>query len=160
MHTLKTAEHRLSQPCLQDIQKAAPLCQTLNDDSTMRTMLSLFMPHLRLDSQAIKLQCNAGAALICCPHLLPPSSAPTCCPYLLPPPAALHCVLQYLLQPPTCCPQSSLPLHPCCTFADPCAAVPSPPPSLPPPSPPLPAATLFCHLYCSHHHLQLLLQLQ
>ncbi len=26
----------------------------------MRTMLSLFIPQLRLDSQAIKLQCNAG----------------------------------------------------------------------------------------------------
>lgn len=45
---------------MQDVQKLAPLCQTLNEDSTMRTMLSLFMPQLRLDSQAIKLQCNAG----------------------------------------------------------------------------------------------------
>ena len=47
---------------MQDIQQSAPLCQVLNEDSTMRTMLSLFMPHLRLDSQAIKLQCNAGIA--------------------------------------------------------------------------------------------------
>ncbi|KAL3160469.1 hypothetical protein ABBQ32_010786 [Trebouxia sp. C0010 RCD-2024] len=43
-----------------EVQQVAPLCQRLNEDSTMRTMLSLFMPHLRLDSQAIKLQCNAG----------------------------------------------------------------------------------------------------
>ena len=47
---------------MQDIQHSAPLCQILNEDSTMRTMLSLFMPHVRLDSQAIKLQCNAGIA--------------------------------------------------------------------------------------------------
>ena len=47
---------------MQDIQQSAPLCQILNEDSTMRTMLSLFMPHVRLDSQAIKLQCNAGTA--------------------------------------------------------------------------------------------------
>ncbi|DBA97947.1 TPA: hypothetical protein ACH3X3_012789 [Trebouxia sp. C0006] len=42
------------------VQKLAPLCQLLNQDATMRTMLSLFIPQLRLDSQAIKLQCNAG----------------------------------------------------------------------------------------------------
>ena len=45
---------------MQAVQEAAPLCQLLNQDTTMRTMLSLFIPHLRLDSQAIKLQCNAG----------------------------------------------------------------------------------------------------
>lgn len=48
---------------MQDIQQSAPLCQVLNEDSTMRTMISLFVPHVRLDSQAIKLQCNAGTAL-------------------------------------------------------------------------------------------------
>ncbi|KAL0029367.1 hypothetical protein WJX77_002479 [Trebouxia sp. C0004] len=42
------------------VQELAPLCQLLNQDATMRTMLSLFIPQLRLDSQAIKLQCNAG----------------------------------------------------------------------------------------------------
>ena len=47
---------------MQEVQQSAPLCQALNEDSTMRTMLSLFMPHVRLDSQAIKLQCNAGIA--------------------------------------------------------------------------------------------------
>jgi hypothetical protein len=45
---------------VQAVQKLAPLCQLLNQDATMRTMLSLFIPQLRLDSQAIKLQCNAG----------------------------------------------------------------------------------------------------
>ena len=45
---------------MQVIQKLAPLCQALNQDTTMRTMLSLYVPQLRLDSQAIKLQCNAG----------------------------------------------------------------------------------------------------
>ena len=48
---------------VQDIQESAPLCQILNEDTTMRTMISLFMPHVRLDSQATKLQCNAGTAL-------------------------------------------------------------------------------------------------
>lgn len=52
-------EHDLI-PIVQAIQKLAPLCQLLNGDATMRTMLSLFIPQLRLDSQAIKLQCNAG----------------------------------------------------------------------------------------------------
>ena len=52
---------------VQAIQNLAPLCQSLNQDTTLRTMLSLFMPQLRLDSQAIKLQVNAGAVK---PHFL------------------------------------------------------------------------------------------
>ncbi|KAK9805616.1 hypothetical protein WJX72_007982 [[Myrmecia] bisecta] len=44
----------------QDMQQAAPLCAALQHDTTLRTMLSLFMPQLRLDSQAIKLQVNQG----------------------------------------------------------------------------------------------------
>ncbi|GFR46885.1 hypothetical protein Agub_g8526 [Astrephomene gubernaculifera] len=43
-----------------NIQSAAPLCSSLNSDRTMATLLSLFMPQVTLDSQAIKLQYNAG----------------------------------------------------------------------------------------------------
>ncbi|GLC68387.1 hypothetical protein PLESTF_000685600 [Pleodorina starrii] len=42
------------------IQSAAPLCARLNSDRTLATLLSLFLPQLTLDSQAIKLQYNAG----------------------------------------------------------------------------------------------------
>ena len=54
---------------VQAVQKLAPLCQLLNQDATMRTMLSLFIPQLRLDSQAIKLQCNAGMTRLALPVL-------------------------------------------------------------------------------------------
>ena len=36
----------------------------LQADTTLRTMLSLLLPHLRLDSQAIKLQVNKGGHAI------------------------------------------------------------------------------------------------
>ncbi|PNW74928.1 hypothetical protein CHLRE_12g504100v5 [Chlamydomonas reinhardtii] len=42
------------------VQAAAPLCSALNTDRTLATMISLFLPQLTLDSQAIKLQYNAG----------------------------------------------------------------------------------------------------
>ncbi|KAG2445831.1 hypothetical protein HXX76_000435 [Chlamydomonas incerta] len=42
------------------VQAAAPLCSALNADRTLATMLSLFLPQLTLDSQAIKLQYNEG----------------------------------------------------------------------------------------------------
>ncbi len=35
----------------------------LHQDTGFRTMLSLFLPQLRLDAQAIKLQYNAGQGL-------------------------------------------------------------------------------------------------
>lgn len=42
----------------------------LSQDTGFRTMLSLFLPQLRLDAQAIKLQYNAGQSfvkgLLCC----------------------------------------------------------------------------------------------
>ncbi|EFJ50827.1 hypothetical protein VOLCADRAFT_88147 [Volvox carteri f. nagariensis] len=41
-------------------QAAAPLCASLNSDRTLATLLSLFLPQLTLDAQAIKLQYNAG----------------------------------------------------------------------------------------------------
>ena len=37
------------------------------EDSTLRTLLSLYMPHLRLDGQTMKLQANAGAHLALSP---------------------------------------------------------------------------------------------
>ncbi|RMZ56223.1 hypothetical protein APUTEX25_002413, partial [Auxenochlorella protothecoides] len=39
---------------------AAPLCSALQEDATLRVMLSLFLPGLRLESQAIKAQHNTG----------------------------------------------------------------------------------------------------
>lgn len=45
---------------LQAVQRRAPLCHKLNSDCTLRTMLSLMLPQLTLDSQATKLQRNAG----------------------------------------------------------------------------------------------------
>lgn len=44
----------------QAVQRRAPLCHKLNSDCTLRTMLSLMLPQLTLDSQATKLQRNAG----------------------------------------------------------------------------------------------------
>lgn len=43
------------------VRQAAPLFGQLDDDRSLATMLSLLLPQLRLDSQAIKLQLNAGA---------------------------------------------------------------------------------------------------
>jgi hypothetical protein len=50
----------------QAVQDAAPLIAQLNGDATLATMLSLHMPQLRLESQAIKLQYNEGGASCCC----------------------------------------------------------------------------------------------
>lgn len=44
----------------QETQQRAPLCAAVQRDSTLAVLLSLFMPELRLDSQAIKLQYNSG----------------------------------------------------------------------------------------------------
>ncbi|KAL4428382.1 hypothetical protein ABPG75_002471 [Micractinium tetrahymenae] len=44
----------------QQTQALAPLAAQLQHDSTLRVMLSVLMPELRLHSQAIKLQYNAG----------------------------------------------------------------------------------------------------
>jgi hypothetical protein len=46
------------------VQALAPLCAQLQQDATMRVMLSLFMPELSLASQAIKLQYNAGGLVV------------------------------------------------------------------------------------------------
>lgn len=46
---------------LPETQAAAPLCARLQTDTTLRVMLSLFLPRLRLERQAIKLQWNEGA---------------------------------------------------------------------------------------------------
>jgi Rps23 Pro-64 3,4-dihydroxylase Tpa1-like proline 4-hydroxylase len=45
---------------LPDTQALAPRCAQLQNDATLRVMLSLLMPELSLQSQAIKLQWNAG----------------------------------------------------------------------------------------------------
>ena len=42
------------------LQALAPRCAQLQNDPTLSVMLSLFMPELSLQSQAIKLQWNAG----------------------------------------------------------------------------------------------------
>lgn len=42
------------------IQAAAPLCSQLQTDPTLRIMLGMHLPALRLQSQAVKLQYNAG----------------------------------------------------------------------------------------------------
>eukprot|EP00878_Enallax_costatus_P041821 GHUV01048715.1.p1 GENE.GHUV01048715.1~~GHUV01048715.1.p1 ORF type:complete len:312 (+),score=59.69 GHUV01048715.1:317-1252(+) len=42
------------------VRQAAPLVAQLNDDRSLCTMLSLFIPQLRLEEQAIKLQYNEG----------------------------------------------------------------------------------------------------
>ena len=42
------------------VQAAAPLCSQLQTDATLRTMLGMHLPALRLHSQAVKLQYNAG----------------------------------------------------------------------------------------------------
>ncbi len=43
------------------VQAKVPLCAELNQDRTLPIMLSLLMPQLSLDSQAIKLQVNSGS---------------------------------------------------------------------------------------------------
>lgn len=45
---------------LPQTQALAPLAAQLQHDSTLRVMLSVLMPEMRLDSQAIKVQYNAG----------------------------------------------------------------------------------------------------
>jgi Rps23 Pro-64 3,4-dihydroxylase Tpa1-like proline 4-hydroxylase len=42
-------------------QQLAPLAASLQHDPTLRIMLSLFLPSLKLDSQAIKFQINSGS---------------------------------------------------------------------------------------------------
>lgn len=42
------------------IQAAAPLCTQLQMDGTLRTMLGMHLPSLRLKSQIVKLQYNGG----------------------------------------------------------------------------------------------------
>ncbi len=44
------------------VQSAAPLFTRLDADTTLSTMLSLFVPQLHLASHAIKLQINQGLA--------------------------------------------------------------------------------------------------
>jgi len=48
------------------LQALAPLAAQLQNDGTMRVMLSVLMPELSLQSQAIKLQWNAGAGVDLC----------------------------------------------------------------------------------------------
>jgi hypothetical protein len=61
-------------PAAQAVQAMAPRLAELQADATLRTMLSLLLPRLRLDAQAIKLQVNEGD-----PPGLPSSvSAPPC----------------------------------------------------------------------------------
>lgn len=45
------------------VRAAAPLVSQLDADSRLRTMLNLFMPQLRLESHAIKMQHNEGVRL-------------------------------------------------------------------------------------------------
>jgi len=45
----------------QAVQADAPHLAELQADATLRTMLSLLLPQMRLDMQAIKLQVNEGA---------------------------------------------------------------------------------------------------
>lgn len=44
----------------QAVRQAAPLVSQLNDDRSLCTMLSLLIPQLRLEQQAIKMQYNEG----------------------------------------------------------------------------------------------------
>ena len=46
---------------VQDTEKGAPQHAAIAKDGTLRTLLSLFMPHLQLTAQTMKLQANAGA---------------------------------------------------------------------------------------------------
>ena len=59
-------------PCVQATQKAAPQHAAIWGDSTLRTLLSIFLPQLRLEGQTMKLQANAGtpkvASLVHCCH--------------------------------------------------------------------------------------------
>jgi len=49
---------------VQDVYEAAGQYAQLQTDSGFRTMLSLMLPQLRLDAQAIKLQYNAGEFIL------------------------------------------------------------------------------------------------
>ena len=49
---------------MQDVRQACPLMAQVDADTTLQTMLSLFHPSLRLTSQAIKLQYNAGKRMM------------------------------------------------------------------------------------------------
>lgn len=54
-HSIQEAELQI-----QSTQNIAPMCSILQNDSTLRTMLNVHIPSLRLQSQAIKLQWNSG----------------------------------------------------------------------------------------------------
>jgi hypothetical protein len=43
------------------MRQLAPLCGMLQHDTTLRTMLNLFIPHVQLQQQAIKSMCNSGS---------------------------------------------------------------------------------------------------
>ena len=58
---MKSPQEKVLLGALQDTFAAASQFAQLQTDSGFRTMLSLMLPHLRLDAQAIKLQYNAGA---------------------------------------------------------------------------------------------------
>ena len=45
---------------MQATEEAAPQHAAIAKDGTLRTLLSLFMPHLQLTAQTMKLQANAG----------------------------------------------------------------------------------------------------
>ena len=45
---------------LQATEEAAPQHAAIARDGTLRTLLSLFLPHLQLTAQSMKLQANAG----------------------------------------------------------------------------------------------------
>ena len=57
---LQPDKHDHQRPVLQATHKAAPQHAAVWEDSTLRTLLSLYMPHLRLEGQTMKLQANAG----------------------------------------------------------------------------------------------------
>jgi hypothetical protein len=46
------------------VRKAAPLVAQLDADRRLATMLNLFLPQLRLESHAIKMQRNEGEACL------------------------------------------------------------------------------------------------
>ena len=51
---------------MQTTQKTAPAHAAVWGDGTLRTLLSIFLPQLRLEGQTMKLQANAGKfALVC-----------------------------------------------------------------------------------------------
>ena len=98
-------------PCSSGLQALAPLCAQLQHDSTLRVMLSLLMPRLSLQTQAIKLQWNEGGQGWLCRRCLldvrrRPAVAnsgrqrPSLCPHCVPAlPAAL-----FLTAPACWCP--------------------------------------------------------